>query len=176
MATPLTGPGNAIDAPFDNTTTCDVSCTVTDVYGQSSNSSDPVTLLINPANGPEPVINNGTAEINATGVSSVTLTNEGTSCPAGNCTTTWALSCPDDRGSFSNRTGSSISVSVGSGGSFDIDTTGATEPFNCEWGVAWQHGGCRRSGVSLLAAVKNDTCRSAPGVTSVQQLHDLPWP
>lgn len=156
VASPLTGPGQAIDVPFNTTTNCDVDCMVVDVYGQSAAVQTPVALVINPTNGPEPVINNGAAEINATGTSSVTLTNAGTSCPGGNCTTTWALSCPDDRGSFANRTGSSISVSVGSGGSFDIDTAGATEPFNCELGVGWQRGAvagnCARASVRRLAS------------------------
>lgn len=132
MDAPLTGPGNAISVAFDQTTTCNVSLTVTDVYGQTASPSENITLLINPGQGPAPVINDGSGSVNATAGTPLTLSGSGTTCPTGNCTTYWSLACPNSRGSFANRTGASIMVTSGGNASFDINTAGASSAFDCE--------------------------------------------
>lgn len=108
----------------------DIAVTITDQLGQTGRNSNNATLVTNPIPGPSPSINNGAAVVNATGGSTV-LTNSGTSCPGGDCATYWALSCPNERGSFAARNGSSVTITVGAGGNFDIDTAGLTGEINC---------------------------------------------
>lgn len=96
---------------------------------------------------PTPVINNASGPIVATAGATVTLDSSGTTCPGGGCVTSWALDCPEGRGSFANRTGSAINITTGDSVGVDINTTGASQPFNCE---------CRTAGMRACA-------RPAPG-------------
>lgn len=114
--------------------------TVTDALGQVANNTANVTLQINPATGPEPVINDGAGEVNVTagGSGGVALNNSGTTC-FGVCTTFWDLSCPDGRGSFANRSGDSILVTIGGNSSYDVDVAFAPAAFSCE-ARAWARG------------------------------------
>lgn len=97
------------------------------------NDQTPWTFAVpSPATGPIPVIDGGATDVNATTGSNAVLTNNGTSCPRGNCTTLWSMTCPSERGSFANRTGDSVTITIGANNTFDVDAAGATEPFNCE--------------------------------------------
>lgn len=154
--------------------------TATDVYGQASNNTASVTLLINAIAGPTAVVNAGSA--GATPVptnGAATLTNNGTACPRGGCTTYWDLACPGGRGSFVNRTGDAVTITVGaSNGSADVFVAGAMAVFNCELAARnargamcrawlWQHAhvmlapSCARKGALLRPAPTSAACCSA---------------
>lgn len=105
---------------------------VTDAYGQASSPPNQVVLIINPVDGPTPVVNGGVAAVNATAGTSPVLNSDGTVCPGGDCSTFWSLSCPDGRGSFANRSGNSVTVTTGGNSSYNVNTAGASQPFNCE--------------------------------------------
>lgn len=112
---------------------------VTDVYGQAATTVLPVVLHVEAAPQPLPRINNGepvssTVELGA----QIMLEDAGTSCPGEGCTTRWSLSCPNSRGSFVNRTGGNVAISVGRDSSSTINVNGATTHFNCEAGGAWR--------------------------------------
>lgn len=102
---------------------------VTDVFGQATNFTDTVSIHIKPA--ATPVINDGMAEVSALPGTSPVFNSNGTSCPTGNCSSLWALSCPNSRGSFANRTGDSITVAIGRNSSYDVNAASASGPFNC---------------------------------------------
>lgn len=64
----------------------------------------------------------------------VALSSNGSSCPWGGCTSYWSLTCPDGRGSFANRSGDAVTITVSSigNGSADVSVAGAKAAFNCE--------------------------------------------
>lgn len=84
-----------------------------------------------------------------------TFNDDGTTCSFGPCVTSWYLDCPDGRGSFADRTGNAISVTTGDGVGVDVNTTGASQPFNCEyrparvWHVRSVHVTSPRRGMGL---------------------------
>lgn len=155
---------------------------ITDVYGQSDNTSNVsqyITLKINPNAGPEPAINGGAGAANATSGGSAVFTNAGTVCFTGNCTTYWSMQCPDGRGAFTNRTGDSITVTVGGNSSYDVDAAGAAGTFNCGChfrggrrrgvkgaGLCGQHGhagdGCARAGANMPRPSRSYTPTTHP--------------
>lgn len=118
--------------------TGNVSVTVMDGYGQTGTNSQPVALVIYAMPAPSaaigPVITNTLGSVNVTAGGAAALTNDGSLCPSGNCTTLWSLACPQNRGFFANRTGANISVTTGGNGSHDVNTAGlwVNETISCE--------------------------------------------
>lgn len=135
--------------------------TVTDALGQVAINVANVTLQINPTNGPIPVINDGATDVNVTAGGNAALNNNGTTC-SGACTTFWDLSCPDERGSFVNRSGDSIIITVGSNPSFDVDAAGATAPFNCGLVVAPAGAATHAWRPACASCVMSDVASKAP--------------
>lgn len=103
-----------------------------DIWGRNDTSTSTVGIFINPLPPPDPVINDGGADVVAPAGSAAQFNDSGTSCPGGGCTTYWDLSCPNERGAFTNVSGSSIAITIGRDDSFDVNAEGATDPFNCE--------------------------------------------
>lgn len=129
----VVGPGGDISTTGQTSAfTCAVSFIATDGFGQTTTANS--SILVTPTSAPPgaPTANPGgpySINVTDTVVPVPGVSGSASTCPAGGCTYSWALSCPGEV--VQTFTGPTPSITAGPDASASIDTTGKTTPVTC---------------------------------------------